>query len=1109
MNDIRLIGDTKPAWLEAWPNMATMDYPQPIKLLAQRIVNTEKDLLLSLTKKSLAATMGAHRCTWKLQEDGQWKRSCTCGYKNDRCAHTYAAYLMLKQACQDMEWDFPQANITATPPTPPNRPRPPMMAPSPARPAPQHTSANPRQTDFFSDTFIQRPQSPAPRPAFPPRPQPPAAKKQIPAQLTVELEFIPDYKGMKARFYFVTNGMRNLMDIAKVRFAASLAKADAENGSHTSEYIWSKQDSDFLIWVLPQLRALGVSGRPMMLLPISPADKQIWLGKWASTPGRFIEKRSQEPFNPLNLHKFTSMHFELSRHGENLHVFPVIMAEDGTRHYVNKLLKAMHEDASGYTKELMDAFKPPLPWSMLFRYYQFGPANIQFSDAQRQLPPLIDGHFELIRNSEDVVETTVREPKVGIEASTDSKGNFQLTVVADGRRLHLANYSGGQAINIKIQNSKLHIETFSNETLDTIKSMMREAKEQLQDSYVEASGLVFRANVQNAEKLVQIWNKIPHNIKKLYTASVSGLLNGQAEATKVEISLRDRGQLADISFRCTCNGSPIPNSAIWNKNNRSGIYQSSAGDWRRFDYDKVAEAMQALAEEGFDGQDSTIIKQNAPKIIDHLQNIPQIRVADNSTLLLESLRNEKPVPELALPTHLTDIMRSYQKVGFDFLVERVRYGVGTILADDMGLGKTLQILAVIESCKQQAIQQNTPFMALVVSPASVIDVWLTQTRQFCPNLKAVALRGSRFTRSNILENSHDDILVTHYGLVRMDIEELAQKDFSMVILDEAQAIKNPEAGVSIAVRNLKSKRRLALTGTPLENNLGDLWSILDFLNPGIVGENADFQNAFASGGRSRIAKLLSLLMLRRSKTLVAPELPPKTEEIVRLDMDEATEKLYARELAKAQISKQNADMMTILSLYTRLRLLCCAPELVMKENPENAPHSLKIDYLKEKLQELIEAGHSVLVFSQFTSMLSIIERELTETGLPLFKITGETPIPKRAQIVDSFNESEKPGVFLLSLKAAGTGLTLTKADYVFLMDPWWNPAVENQAIDRTHRIGQDKPVFAYRIIISNSLEEKVLDIVNYKRELFNAVIDGATSDNATPLTLDELRKLLD
>ena len=166
---------------------------------------------------------------------------------------------------------------------------------------------------------------------------------------------------------------------------------------------------------------------------------------------------------------------------------------------MNKLLKAKHEDASGYTQELMDAFKPPLPWDMLFRYYQYGPANIQFSDAQRQLPPLIDGHYELIRNSEDVVETAVREPKVGIEASTDSSGNFQLTVIVEGRRLQLANNSGGQAISIKVQNGKLHIETFSNETLDNIKAIMREAKEQLQESYVQASGLVFRANIPNAE----------------------------------------------------------------------------------------------------------------------------------------------------------------------------------------------------------------------------------------------------------------------------------------------------------------------------------------------------------------------------------------------------------------------------------------------------------------------------------------------------------------------------------------------------------------------------------------------------------------------------------
>ena len=529
-----------------------------------------------------------------------------------------------------------------------------------------------------------------------------------------------------------------------------------------------------------------------------------------------------------------------------------------------------------------------------------------------------------------------------------------------------------------------------------------------------------------------------------------------------------------------------------------------------FSYEKIAEAMQALAEEGFDGRNGTVLKHKANDIITRLEARPQICVADNSALLLESLRNEKPAPELKMPDSLEPVLRPYQKIGFEFLAERMRYGVGSILADDMGLGKTLQVLAVIDACRQEAISQGEAFQALVVSPASVIDVWLKQARQFCPDMTVCALRGSKASRMKLLEESKADVLVTHYGLVRTDIDRLALEDFSIVSLDEAQAIKNPMAAVTMAVRRLKSKRRIALTGTPLENSLGDLWSILDFLNPGINGDNAEFQASFATGGRSRIAKMLGLLMLRRSKALVAPELPPKTEETVRLDMDEALEKAYARELAMAKMKKGTADMATILALYTRLRMMCCAPELTMKDNPQDAPKSQKIAYLKERLLELTEAGHSALVFSQFTSMLALIEDELSDTEIAFMKITGDTPIQKRGQLVESFNASEKPAVMLLSLKAAGTGLTLTKADYVFLMDPWWNPAVENQAIDRTHRIGQEKPVFAYRIIMAGSIEEKVLDVVNYKRELFNAVVDGFDADGAhTRLTLEELRGLLE
>ena len=327
-------------------------------------------------------------------------------------------------------------------------------------------------------------------------------------------------------------------------------------------------------------------------------------------------------------------------------------------------------------------------------------------------------------------------------------------------------------------------------------------------------------------------------------------------------------------------------------------------------------------------------------------------------------------------------------------------------------------------------------------------------------------------------------------------------------MDEAQAIKNPDAQVSSAVRALEAGCRMALTGTPLENSISDLWSIMDFTNPGLLGKRDDFLSRYGNtSGKELVTRRLNMLMIRRTKEMVAPELPPKTEELLTVEMPSEMRKAYNKELVKARLSADSYSTVNILAAITRLRMFCCAPELL--EGYQETLTSPKVEMLMEQLDALLGSGHSVLVFSQFTSMLKLIERRLDDAQINHRMITGEVPVEKRARIVQEFEEDKNPSVFLLSLKAAGTGLTLTKADYVFLFDPWWNPAVENQAIDRTHRIGQDKPVFAYRLIVRDSIEEKVLQIVEAKRQLFAEVIDNVdASGNDSRLTLEELRGLL-
>jgi SNF2 family DNA or RNA helicase len=473
---------------------------------------------------------------------------------------------------------------------------------------------------------------------------------------------------------------------------------------------------------------------------------------------------------------------------------------------------------------------------------------------------------------------------------------------------------------------------------------------------------------------------------------------------------------------------------------------------------------------------------------------------------MAALLAEEPPVIPPLPAALATIMRPYQKRGFEFLANRTAYGIGPILADDMGLGKTLQVLALLQALQTE--QPNRPLRVLVVCPASVVSVWLEQADQFCPDLDCRSYTGDRDARREMLAGNDWSVLVANYAIVRTDAEVITPVEFDMIVLDEAQQIKNPDSQISQVVKALNTERTLALTGTPLENRLLDLWSIMDFLNPGFLGDKDAFISTYEAPSRStELARRIAPLMLRRTKEAVAPELPPRTEEVLRIDLADEQQALYNAELARARDSLQQRGAIEMLAALTRLRQICCHPQLLLKETTDLP--SAKLDTLVEMLAELIDEGHSALVFSQFTSMLALIGDKLDDDGLPWLKITGSTPTGRRTELVRSFNDSDQSQVFLLSLRAAGTGITLTKADYVFIYDPWWNPAVEQQAIDRTHRIGQDKPVFAYRLISTRTVEEKVLDLQEHKARMFDDVMADTTDRAvAAKLTQEDIRNLL-
>lgn len=456
-------------------------------------------------------------------------------------------------------------------------------------------------------------------------------------------------------------------------------------------------------------------------------------------------------------------------------------------------------------------------------------------------------------------------------------------------------------------------------------------------------------------------------------------------------------------------------------------------------------------------------------------------------------------------------LRHYQQSGLGWLKFLEDFSFGGCLADDMGLGKTIQFLALLQDRKRRG-EAKKP--SLVVVPKSLIFNWHEECKKFTPELKVIEYAGLHRTRLQKKLAKYDLVLTT-YGTVRRDILHLKETTFDYIVLDEAQAIKNPGSQVAKAARLLKSDRRLALSGTPIENHLRDLWSIFEFLNPGMLGRASIFKLHTSDSGEDETRKLLSQALrpfiLRRTKKEVAKELPDKLEQTILCNMGKQQEQLY-NELREhyrgsllGMVQKQGLarSKMHVLEALLRLRQAACHPGLLDEKRMEDP--SAKLDALGIHLGDLLEEGHKALVFSQFTSYLAIVRKYLDERKIAYEYLDGQTR--NRKEHIDHFQSDPKCGVFLISLKAGGLGLNLTAADYVFLLDPWWNPAVEMQAIDRAHRIGQTRQVFAYRLICRNTVEEKIAELQNRKKQLADAILQ-ADNNLISDLTAEDLELLL-
>ncbi len=462
-----------------------------------------------------------------------------------------------------------------------------------------------------------------------------------------------------------------------------------------------------------------------------------------------------------------------------------------------------------------------------------------------------------------------------------------------------------------------------------------------------------------------------------------------------------------------------------------------------------------------------------------------------------------------IPVGISAELRPYQRDGFHFLAYLATNRFGGILADDMGLGKTLQALTWLTWVRAQPGGEGRP--SLVVCPKSVTDNWRSEAERFTPGLRIRVWKGSEIQSLPALALAAD-LHVINYAQMRLIGEGLARTDFLVVILDEGQFIKNPSSQTAQIARSLRAEHRLVLSGTPIENRLLDLWSLLAFAMPGVLGRQAQFQQLYNSKNdafaRQRLAARVRPFLLRRTKLQVARDLPDRVEEDLYCELEGEQKMLYRAELKRAQAmlltattaESLNSMRFNVLTSLLRLRQICCDPRLV---KPDAKGTGAKLEALIDHLDPLIDKGEKVLIFSQFVEMLELLRQALNERGWKLFHLDGSTE--NRGDLVKEFQETEGAAIFLISLKAGGFGLNLTAASYVVLFDPWWNPAVENQAIDRTHRIGQSRNVFAHRLLIKDSIEEKIRALQKRKKALSDDVFGEERF--ASALTLDDLKFL--
>ena len=661
--------------------------------------------------------------------------------------------------------------------------------------------------------------------------------------------------------------------------------------------------------------------------------------------------------------------------------------------------------------------------------------------------------------------------------------------------------------------------------------LVRRHQEEENQLMQELSSMGFQARssklwfLEPEEAISFLLDSYPKLVENYRVFGEKALSRYKVRSTKSKITAKvtsnEKEKWFSLDITVDYDGQTLPLEKIWNAWTRGkryvqlkdGSYTSLPEEWLK----KISHKLTPLGLDPSKPPQQRFKQFEAPMLDGLLDDMPEAQTDAYWVKLRERIHSFKEVKAVPAPQGLNAQLRSYQMQGLAYLNFLSEYGFGGILADEMGLGKTIQTLAFI----QYMVEHKHKGANLIVVPTSVLPNWEREAEKFVPSLKRLIIYGTR--RENMFKQiGKSDLVITTYALLRRDLEEIEKFDFNTIILDEAQNIKTPNTITARSVRKLNARMRLCLSGTPIENNLFELWSLFEFLMPGFLGSQHSFQRGIIKPIKDGDPETLEYLrarvrpfILRRTKAEVARDLPPKVESVTCCALEEAQAELYAavarklRDQVLADVDEKGLakSQMSILDALLKLRQICCHPRLLKIDIPgfsNNLP-SGKFEAFKDMVQEVVEGGHKVLVFSQFVQMLKIIRQWLEFSQIPFCYLDGASK--DRFEQVDRFNNSPNIPIFLISLKAGGTGLNLTSADYVIHYDPWWNPAVESQATDRTHRIGQTRQVFSYKLICQNTVEEKILKLQDAKRNVAEAIIPG--QETWKSLTREDLEMLFD